>query len=403
MSAALMMTEPEEPALDMEYLNRELDKTKSAVFLGNNAAFLGSILCNMNFYWSEEIPTACTDGITLYWNPRWFLSLKPGARKTVLVHELWHPARLHMVRQGTRDARIWNYACDIRINNDLTKEGYSFEGIENCWRDPSFDAGAAEEDIYDTLIKNQTPPPQGGSWCPDGVPSDQPGDPSKNQGDMIPGDALTKEQLSQIANNVVRAVHQAKLSKGAGSIPGDLEEILNRFFAPVIPWEEVLHQFMRDLVDETYTWHRPNRRFPNMYLPSRYLDEGKLEHLAYYEDVSGSITDDDAIRFNSEVKYVKEFYQPQKLSLIQFDTRITQIIELEDSDPFDQIKIIGRGGTCLRCVREHIIQTRPTAAIIFSDLECAPMEPLPFDIPIIWVAIRARSTSVPFGKLIHIR
>ncbi|MFP3693432.1 DUF2201 family putative metallopeptidase, partial [Burkholderia sp. SIMBA_048] len=85
-----------------QQLNRELDRTKSAVFLGKTAAFLGSILCSHNFVWSEEVPTAATNGITLWWNPSWFTKLPVETRKTVLVHELWHPARLHMLRLNGR-------------------------------------------------------------------------------------------------------------------------------------------------------------------------------------------------------------------------------------------------------------------------------------------------------------
>jgi predicted metal-dependent peptidase len=393
--------------LDIPHLTKELDRAKSGVFLGNNAAFLGSLMCSMNFHWDRSVPTAATDGVNLYWNPDWFLSLKPEARKTVLVHELWHPARLHFHRQGTRDPKIWNYATDIRINNELTAEGYSFDGIEGCWRDTKYPPGMPEEDIYDDLMKNQTPPPPQGGWgqppppCNGGNGGSEPGGPNPDSGcDMLPADKGTS---ATAINNVVRAIHQAKLGGGAGTIPGDVELLISKFLSPVLPWELLLNQFMQDLIQEEYTWRQPNRRFPDMYLPSRYQDEGKLTHLIYYEDVSGSISDVDCLRFNSEVKHVKDTFQPSKMTLVQFDTRITQEIVFYDDDPFDQIKILGRGGTSLVPVRAHILHHRPTAAIIFSDLDCAPMEPLGLDIPILWICIRNGKAKVPFGKLIHIR
>jgi predicted metal-dependent peptidase len=390
--------------LDIPYLTRQLDIAKSGVFLGNNAAFLGSLMCSMNFFWDKDVGTAATDGVNLYWNPDWFLKLTPATRKTVLVHELWHPARLHFHRQGNRDHKIWNYATDIRINNELTAEGYSFEGLEGCWRDTKYPPGMPEEDIYDDLIKNQTPPPPQGGWGQPPTPCNG----GKGGSDPIPGDGCdmlpgTKGNMVETINNVVRAIHQAKLGGGAGTIPGDVEQVINQFLAPIVPWEILLHQFMQELIQEEYSWRQPNRRFPDMYLPSRYQDEGKLTHLIYYEDVSGSISDADCVRFNSEVKYVKETFQPAKMTLVQFDTRITQEIVFNEDDRFDQIKIVGRGGTSLVPVREHMLQHRPTAAIIFSDLECPPMAPLGFEIPLIWICIRNRKATVPFGKLIHIR
>jgi predicted metal-dependent peptidase len=379
MSTTLGQTEPED--LDLQFMTRELDKTKSLVFVGRSAAFMGSLMCSMEFRWDRSIKTAATNGVSLWWNPDFFLKLKPETRKTILVHELWHPGLLHMIRCGDRDPEIWNIACDHKINLQLIDEGYSFEGIEWGCMNPKY-RGWVEEDIYDDLIKDHIPPPPG--YEPDMVkPSD--------------------EEITRAVNNVVRAVHQSKQGGGAGSLPGNVEAILKNFLAPVVPWEQLLHRFMSDLIEESTSWRRPNRRFTDAYLPSRWEDEGRLTHLMYIEDVSGSISDKDALRFNSEVKYVKETYKPKKLSLVQFDTAITQELVFEEDDPFEEIKIVGRGGTCLVCVREHIIQHRPTAVIIFSDLCCAPMEPLPFDIPVIWVCISNRSATVPFGTLIHIK
>lgn len=383
---------PDDAPFDMYELNRELDRTKSKVFLGKSAAFLGSLMSSMNFIWTESIPTAATDGVTFWWNPKWFLSLKEDVRKTVLVHELWHPARLHLLRIGSRDPTVWNYACDIRINNDLENEGYSFEGT-HPWKDQSYGL-TPEEDIYDDLISKGVKPPPG--WGPP--------DPNGNggTGDMIP---MSPGDKVKAVNNVVKAVHQAKLAGQAGSIPGDVEQVLKQFLAPVIDWRTVLYQFFSDLMDEDFSWRRPNRRHdPNeLYLPAKITDDGRLEHLIYYLDVSGSISDQDLIRFNSEVKYIKDVFNPQKLTLVQFDTRISHEQVIEENDAFDEVKIVGRGGTCLIPVREHIIENRPTAAIIFSDLHVPPMEPLPSPIPVIWVAIGNKQAKVPFGKLIHIK
>jgi predicted metal-dependent peptidase len=377
--------------VDVENLQRELDRVKSKVFLGKNAAFLGSLLCSLNFIWDESTETAATNGLSFWWNPNWFLELPPATRETVLLHELWHPGRLHMIRRGNRDPEIWNYACDIRINNDLENEGHSFVGAEDCWKDQSF-GNMVEEDIYDFLIQNQKPPPpNGGSWG------------AKDKGGDIT--LLDQKQIVSAVNNVVRAIQQAKMAGDAGAIPGGIETIIEKFLAPIVPWEQHLNQFFTDLCDEDYSWKRPNRRHigDDLYLPSRIRDDGKLEHLAYYLDVSGSVSNADVLRFNSEVKYIKEFFNPEKLTLVLFDTRITATYEFSPEDTFEKIVVVGRGGTSLVPVREHIQEHKPTAAVIFSDLQCPQMQPLDFQIPVLWVAIRAAGKTVPFGKLIHIR
>lgn len=381
MSAALAL-----PHNDVYALNRELDRTKSQAFIGKNAAFVGSLLCSLNFHWDDSIPTAATDALSIFWNPEYFLKLPKRSRETEQMHELLHVGLLHLPRRGNRDHKIWNIACDIAIDLMLEADAYSFEGIEGVLTFPNLDArkykGWAEEDIYNDLIANSPPPPPN-SYTPD-IRSCDPKD------------------LPKIINNVIRAVQQAKLGGGAGNIPGKVEEHLSVFLKPVIPWENILHRFMSDLSEDSYTWRKPNRRFSDMYLPSKFTDDGRLDHLCYYEDVSGSLTTKDVIRFNSEFKYVKDVFNPRKATLVQFDTRITQEVVFDENTPFKQVQIVGRGGTCLIPVREHIIKHQPTAAIIFTDLQCAPMEPLPFDIPIIWVAIKAHGATVPFGELVHI-
>lgn len=388
-----MFQAAEDASLDLHQLSRQLDITKSKVFLDKrNAAFLGSLMCSLNFVWSRGLPTAATNAITFWWNPDWFLSLDPEVRKTVLMHELWHVARLHIVRLDGRNPRYWNYACDIRINNDLEREGSSFYGVEDCWKDKSFDdAGiAAEEDIYD-LITNQCDAATVGSWGDAG-----------GEGDMIP---LSNQEKQQVINTVVQAVHQAKLAGQAGNLPGSIEQVLNQFLEPVIPWQTVLMQFFTDLLNEDYSWKRPNRRYSDMYLPSRFTDDDRLTHLKYYLDVSGSISDADILRFNSEVKYIQEVLKPQRLSLIQFDDGIRSVKEFKEEDPFDEIKVIGRGGTSWAPVKEHIEEDpETTAVIVFTDLGFwDPITELKEDIPIIWVVQNNRNGRAPYGKHIHIK
>ena len=219
------------------------------------------------------------------------------------------------------------------------------------------------------------------------------------------GDLSTLEEGEEheLLSKVVQATQRAKASKeGAGAITGGIEEYLDAFLAPIIPWQTLLHRFFTELVDEDISWSRPNRRYQDMYLPGKTKDESRLEHLCYYMDVSGSVTMEDIKRFNSEVKFIKDSYNPEKLTLVQFDTRITKETVIEEDEQFEKIHIVGRGGTWLGPVREHIEKHKPTAAIIFSDLECEPMQPLSINVPVIWVVINNPKANVPFGTKVHI-
>ena len=398
----------QEEKLDYAFLRRELDRCKSSILMDAKNAFLGALMCQLKQDWDESIPTACTNGTSIWWSPHWFLSLPKPARVTVQAHEVWHVARLHMIRRGSRDPQLWNMACDVRINNDLKAMGFSFVGLEGAWMNGTLPDGTVidyppdmpEEDIYEDLLKNNVQPPPNNPF--DGDLGSEPGEPGTDPGAYNSGPPDKKAAVEQL-QAVAQAIQQAKLQKQAGSIPGYLELIVNEFLSPVIPWEQVLFNWFTDLITEDYSWRRPNRRYQDMYLPSLQSDEQRLACLHYYFDVSGSVTDQMIKRFNSEVKYIKDTFNPEKLVLVMFDTKIHEIYEISENDVFDRIKVTGRGGTCLQCVHSHIEETKPTAAIIFTDLECQPMQPLKVSIPIIWTVADNPHAKVPFGQIIHIK
>lgn len=377
-----------------EELQKQFEQIVKEIFLATNAAFLGSMFCSLEFKWDrgQMIDSVGTNGKTIWWGVRDFLFVCKNKKQRIstLIHELWHPARLHHLRRGNRCHDVWNVACDYRINNDMRADGYEIP--DNWVVDPALDANGilCEEEIYDLLIKGSLPMPKSGS----GLKQDL----------MDPGE-IDGNTATQMVASVVRSLQAAKHSGQAGKLPGDLQEILNSFLEPKIPWRTVLHQWCSDLLDDTaYTWRRPSRRYQphNIYLPSSDLEEGRLEHLVFAEDVSGSIGTEDSRRFNSEIKYIWDTMKPKKMTVLQFDTKIQKITVYNEGDEFEQVEIVGRGGTSLDCVRTWLEENKPIAAIIFSDMECSPMEPLSFDIPIIWAVIRHTIKHAAFGKVIHV-
>lgn len=357
--------------------DRELDKVKTAAFLDSNAAFLSSLMCRLQFSWSEELPTAGVDGKNFLWNKEFFDALNIEERKFILLHELWHTAKLHNLRCGTRDKILWNTACDYRINFDLVADGYKMpEGDFKGLYDAKYDSNWSEEMIYDNLLqknKNQLPKP---------MP------------DLIMGnDGEGTEQIQ----TVQCAIQQAKIM--GGNVPGGLTELINDFLHPKLPWWILLRQFLTDAQETIWTWARPNKRYSDIYLPSITEDEGRLEHICLFLDTSGSISTDELIRFNSEAKYIQEVMNPKKLSVIQFDYHIHKIDEFDENRRYKEITVFGRGGTSLDDVRKFIMEHRPSCSVIFSDLYCDPMDRVPF--PVIWV-ISGNHSAPSWGKSIRV-
>lgn len=367
------------PQGDIETL---LNKTKGQLFFQKNAGFLGSLLCKVTFKWDSSIPTAAINSKTLYWNPEFYLSLDKDTRVTVLAHELWHNAYLHGVRRGDRCPDIWNQAADHRINNDLNKHGYYMGGFPYLM-DPKYaDDEWSTDLIYDDIISSGGKPmerPMGTDIMPTG-----------DQG-----------EIDKAISDVVGAMATAKMTGMApGDMPGEVSMTIDKFLNPKLPWETILHNFFNALVQEEYSYARPNRRYNDPILRGLTGRNG-LEHLVYFVDVSGSITDEQVLRMNSEVKYIQEQLNPERLTLITFDHEIQDTFEFERDDPFPYLEIHGRGGTSLHEPWEYLERHRPTACVVFTDLEVGiPENP---GVPIIWVCTDNEYAQVPpYGQLIHL-
>jgi len=103
----------------------------------------------------------CTNGLNIIYHPEFVLSQGKGAVNFVLCHEILHCVADHMGRRGTRDPKLWNYACDYAINPILNAEvGRDFEwpkmpdGSRMGLLEEKY-AGMRAEDIYDLLLKDQ--------------------------------------------------------------------------------------------------------------------------------------------------------------------------------------------------------------------------------------------------------
>lgn len=371
-----------------EELNRQMDKVRLNIFTHDKfSAFYGPLMCSLNFIWDDETnSTAYTDGDVLAFCRDFFKGLSHSQRLAVVQHEIEHVSRLHMIRGETLDPEKWNVACDHVINLDLHERGYDISSIAGVLMNKKY-KGMSEEQVYDALPKNgANPKPFGGTA----------GDIVRN-GKAKPADVMAK---------VMQAHHQAAMSgKNPGSIPGGGKDFIDALLKPVIRWENQLQKYLTDKVKGGRTWRRPNRRYldQGLYLPSRDTANARLDHLMWFFDVSGSVSKEQLKRFNSEVKYVNDTMKPKKMTIVQFDTIIQKIDVIQEHENYQGIEIVGRGGTSLHHVGKLIDKEQPTAAIIFSDLYCNPMDPLVSKTDVIWIVIDHETATIPFGQAIHIK
>lgn len=379
--------------MDTNALQKAFNRTKVKLMDTPDSVFFTTVCFSLKHTWDESIPTAMTNGLELRINPQFFMRLSEPERVFLLLHEVGHVIFLHCTpRIGNRCPDLWNQAGDYVINAILKER--KFQMPEGGLYDAQYD-GMSTEQVYDLLQANPSKKPLP---MQDVVIGPMPGGQDPGKDGKAP---MTAQEIdNQITDILVRAATQSKLAGDKpGTIPGAVEIFLDRLLNPKLPWQTILRRFLNEQIKDDYSWQRPNRRFfPDIYLPSPH-SEG-LTHLAFAVDTSGSVSDEDFLRFISEIAGVMRQFKPKKLTLIQFDTRIKSIDEIATVDDLMRVKFSGRGGTHIGEVLDWAEEHRPHALLVFTDGEFR-QQVRKLKSPLVWLIHGNPRFTGAMGKTIH--
>lgn len=359
--------------------HQALNKAKIKLMARPDSAFFTTVCFSLKHVWDGSIPTACTDGKEIRYNPAFFMSLSTEEQVFLLLHESMHVAYLHMVRTQTRDRRKWNIAADYVINQQLVDRGFKMPSMGLL--DAQY-AGMSTEEVYKLLPENPT---------------------QECDMDIIPGngDLATEEQLTQDVQDIlVRANIQSKMSNDKpGTIPGDIQIFLDKLLNPKLPWNRILQKYLNAFCKNDYSFRKPNRRFfPKYHLPSLYGE--KLMNLSVAVDTSGSVSDHDFKVFVSEVGSIFRMMTPEVVTLVQFDTDIKSVDTIKSIADLMRCKFTGRGGTEINPVLEWANEKKPQLLLIFSDGGFR-FHGTQTKSETLWIIHNNPSWVAPFGTVIH--
>ena len=114
--------------------------------------FFGSVVASVSYKENEEIPTAGTDGETIYYNPKYLESLSVEEQTFIFAHEVCHIAFNHILRSEDKDPELWNITTDGVINQFLKRDGLKMApGGVDMAEAINYDA----EQLYEKLLQEK--------------------------------------------------------------------------------------------------------------------------------------------------------------------------------------------------------------------------------------------------------
>ena len=357
-----------------------IDKlTTARVGLLLKAPFFGNMATRMKLIEADEwCPTAATNGRNFYYNTEFVKKLSVKKLEFLFGHEILHCVFDHFGRVGSRDRMLSNIAQDYAVNQILVDEriGEKITEVQICY-DPKY-RGKAWEEIYDELYEKAEKIPmedllkQLGDLLDEHINEDgsAPGKEGEGKGGKgKPG--MTKEEAQAIKDEIKEAMIQAAAAAGAGKTPAGIMRMIKDMTEPKMNWREIVNQEIQSIVRNDYSFTRPNRKsmHSGAILPG--MKEATTIDIGVTIDMSGSIGQEDATIFLSEVKGIVDQYEDFKINLWCFDTEIYNWKQITHDNSYELMDYEpqGGGGTDFMANWEFMKEQgiEPKKLIMFTD------------------------------------
>lgn len=343
--------------------NRSYELTEALSRLIAIHPFYAVLLCDLlTVVESESVPTAATDGQTMWINPRFFRDELKDAdeRLFVLAHEVLHVVfrhcprlKLYMDRGFGPDmkpfsAERWNKATDFIINDTLHQDKIGTIP-DMALYNPKYTHDMLADDVYKQLKDDPNKKrPHAGH-----MPSDD---------DTMPDPAKVKRAIASAA----------QAAKAQGSVPGTMQRLVDELLAPQITWGEYLRMQIQEKAGrDSSTWSKLNRR--RLVMPPHIPFPGTTGHAAgnivAYVDTSGSVSQAELTCFMSEIAGIYQDTSPESLLIGCVDSEAYDPMEITTVDDIDDFKYEGGGGTHMPAVYPKLeeLDIQPDILVILTD------------------------------------
>ena len=342
------------------------------------APFFGNMATRMKIIdASDWCPTAATNGRNFYYNKDFVNKLSVKKLEFLFGHEILHCVFDHFGRVGSRDRQLSNIAQDFAVNQILVDEriGDKITEVQICY-DSKY-RGMAWEEIYDILyekaekISLEDLLKQLGDTLDEHINEDgnSPGKDGDKEGKGKP--RMTKEEAQAIKDEIKEAMIQSAAAAGAGKTPAGIMRMIKDMTEPKMNWREIVNQEIQSIIRNDYSFTRPNRKSMHSGAVLPGMKEATTIDIGISIDMSGSIGQEDATIFLSEVKGIVDQYEDFKINLWCFDTEIYNHQEITHDNAHDLLEYEpqGGGGTMFEANWEFMKEMgiEPKKFIMFTD------------------------------------
>jgi predicted metal-dependent peptidase len=339
--------------------------------------FFGNLATRLKLVNADEwCATLATDGRNFYYNNEFVDKLKPKEAEFGFAHEVLHNVFDHMGRRDSRDPQLSNIAADYATNQILKDERI---GEVPSWikifQDNKY-RGMSYEQIYEVLYEKAEKIDIStlGELLDEHLDDDGDGDGDGDQDGKGNGKGrprLTADEKKKIRDEIKEAMVAAAQAAGAGRVPAGVSRMISDFTEPKMDWRQMLRMNIQSLIKSNFSFQRPNRKSQHCgaILPGM-MNEETID-VSVCIDMSGSISDEMAKDFLSEVKGIMDEYTDFKLDLWTFDTEVYGYKQFtgDTADEIMEYECQGGGGTDFEVnwnfMKEQGIE--PKRFIMFTD------------------------------------
>jgi len=335
--------------------------------------FFATIVRSFSKHRTREIPTAgvmCSEEeINLFWNPDFLSELEVKEVFGLLKHECYHLIFGHITSRKQEPHVLWNIATDLAINSlipisELPKSGL-IPGIRpeieiNKDAKISQERMKKIENLADFI--ESLPTRKASEWYMHQIKNNK--EIAKDFEDLYGTKSVVTldEHMDSDLSEVDAKITNAKVEKilkdarkigrqrGFGSLDVGTKTLIDEKLSVRVDWKKALSYFCgtKQRANKSRTFRRINKKYPYIHAGTK---KRKTSSLAVYIDESGSVRDDEVVKF---FKALEKLSSTHSFTVYPFDSKVS-----EDKSfvwkKGEKVKLVRHmcGGTSFHAVEKH--------------------------------------------------